>query len=213
MRNLASIMDGSLPEEIGVIVLPGAVLFPHTLLPLFIFEPRYRSMLERALETDRIFAVGTQRDASADEPFPVGGAGIIRACVRNPDGTSHLMLEGIQRVRFLEWTQREPYRIARVEPLVSRNGGGTRAGELATLIKEICRTLSSGDTTTMTTFEQKFLGADDAETLSDTLSSALVEDPDLRRRLLAELDVPTRLNHLIACLRERFDRRDETDIS
>ncbi len=111
-------MNETIPEEVGVIVLPGAMLLPGALLPLYIFELRYRQMLERALEADRVFAVGTRAaDGGADDAEPIGGVGVIRACVRNADGTAHLMLEGLARVRFLEWTQRAPYRIARVEVL------------------------------------------------------------------------------------------------
>ena len=48
-----------LPEQVPVMPLPGAVLFPHALLPLYIFEPRYREMLEHALSHHRMFAVAT----------------------------------------------------------------------------------------------------------------------------------------------------------
>ena len=47
----------TLPEQLPVMPLPGAVLFPHALLPLYIFEPRYRKMLEHALQQHRIFCV------------------------------------------------------------------------------------------------------------------------------------------------------------
>ena len=46
-----------LPEQIPVMPLPGALLFPHALLPLYIFEPRYRDMLEHALSHHRMFSV------------------------------------------------------------------------------------------------------------------------------------------------------------
>ena len=50
---MTNIMSSSvtLPEQLPVMPLPGAVLFPHALLPLYIFEPRYRKMLEHALRT------------------------------------------------------------------------------------------------------------------------------------------------------------------
>ena len=47
----------TLPEQLPVMPLPGAVLFPHALLPLYIFEPRYRKMLEHALRKHRMFCV------------------------------------------------------------------------------------------------------------------------------------------------------------
>ncbi|MFL6597797.1 MAG: LON peptidase substrate-binding domain-containing protein, partial [Chthoniobacterales bacterium] len=44
----------TLPKQLPVMPLPGAVLFPHALLPLYIFEPRYRKMLEHALQRHRM---------------------------------------------------------------------------------------------------------------------------------------------------------------
>ena len=44
-----------LPDKVPVMPLPGAVLFPHALLPLYIFEARYCDMLERALSHHRMF--------------------------------------------------------------------------------------------------------------------------------------------------------------
>ena len=52
-------MDDSitLPDQVPVMPLPGALLFPHALLPLHIFEPRYQEMLEHALSEHRMFCV------------------------------------------------------------------------------------------------------------------------------------------------------------
>ena len=52
-------MDDSitLPDQVPVMPLPGALLFPHALLPLHIFEPRYQEMLELALSEHRMFCV------------------------------------------------------------------------------------------------------------------------------------------------------------
>jgi Lon protease-like protein len=46
-----------LPHEVGIMTLPNAILFPQALLPLYVFEPRYRAMLRESLESQRMFAV------------------------------------------------------------------------------------------------------------------------------------------------------------
>ena len=66
-------------------VLP-MVLFPHSLVPLYIFEPRYRAMLAWALERDRIFCIALQKPGEAESKSGVhfhhtAGLGLIRACV------------------------------------------------------------------------------------------------------------------------------------
>ena len=104
--------------------LPGAVLFPHALLPLYIFEPRYRAMLEHALAEHRMFCVALINPNrtewnSVDDFRHTATVGLIRACVGRADGTSNLILQGLQRVRFASFLQAGPFPIAEIEPLES----------------------------------------------------------------------------------------------
>jgi Lon protease-like protein len=88
-----------LPPEIPVMTLPNAILFPQALLPLYIFERRYQQMLADCLHSHRMFAVAMRRPGVEREiPMGVAGVGLIRASVRNKDGTSHLILQGLSRV-------------------------------------------------------------------------------------------------------------------
>src|ERR671913_75814 len=101
-------------------VLPNATLFPHALLPLTIFEPRYCEMLTWALEHHRMFCValmkrGVTEAQSAEDFHHVAGLDLIRACVSHDDGTSHLILQGIARVEFTEFVRGHSFRMARLE--------------------------------------------------------------------------------------------------
>ncbi|MEN3939991.1 LON peptidase substrate-binding domain-containing protein [Prosthecobacter sp. SYSU 5D2] len=108
-----------LPDTMPVMVLGDCYLFPGCLLPLFIFEERYRLMLAEALRTDRMFCIGT-RVRNADDRYeilPVSTAGLIRACKKQDDGTSHVMLQGIRRIRFNDYKQEKPFVMANIEPM------------------------------------------------------------------------------------------------
>ena len=95
-----------------------ATLFPQALLPLFIFEPRYRRMLANTLRGGRMFCVAMQRpDRRRETPCAVAGLGLIRASVEHPDGTSHLVLQGLVRVEVREAIQQKPYPIHAIRPL------------------------------------------------------------------------------------------------
>ncbi len=107
-----SVME--VPQSLGLIVLEDCFHFPSCTMPLYLFEQRYRAMLSQSLESTRMFAVGTVHQGDL---LPVSTLGLVRACKTMPDGTSHVMLQGLQRVRFTGWVQTEPYRIATVEPL------------------------------------------------------------------------------------------------
>lgn len=108
-----------LPDTMPVMVLGDCYLFPGCLLPLYIFEERYREMLNYALKKDRMFCVGTRLKAggTVESLLPVSAAGLIRVSKKQEDGTSHVMLQGVQRIRFTEITQEKPFLIAKIEPV------------------------------------------------------------------------------------------------
>ena len=118
-----------IPAETPVMTLSNTVLFPQAMMPLYIFEPRYREMLdEEKLTHDRIFAVAAldtnQEGAEALEtPCTVAGVGVVRACRKNPDGTSNLILQGLARVRFEKIITEEPFRKARIQQVTSETDG------------------------------------------------------------------------------------------
>lgn len=117
-----------IPREVPVMTLSQTVLFPQAMMPLFIFEPRYREMLSTVLEGDRIFAVAAldERDEDAEvleTPYSIAGVGVVRACKQNPDGTSNLILQGLARVQFENFVCEEPYRCARIQQLISESDG------------------------------------------------------------------------------------------
>ena len=117
-----------IPSEVPVMTLSQTVLFPQAMMPLFIFEPRYREMLSTVLEGDRIFAVAAldERDRDAEvleTPYSIAGVGVVRACKQNPDGTSNLILQGLARVELENFVCEEPYRRARIHQVVSEFDG------------------------------------------------------------------------------------------
>src|SRR5512144_2185433 len=107
-----------LPREVPVMTLTNATLFPQALLPLYVFEPRYRQMLADALHSNRMFAVAMQKPGRKREtPSPVAGLGLIRVSVGHRNGTSHLILQGITRVELEETVRYKPYRVQRFRTL------------------------------------------------------------------------------------------------
>ena len=93
--------------------LSQTVLFPQAMMPLFIFEPRYREMLSHVLMQDRIFAVAALDEAKDDAevfetPCSIASVGVVRACKQNPDGTSNLILQGLARIEFERIVCEEP---------------------------------------------------------------------------------------------------------
>jgi ATP-dependent Lon protease len=118
--------------------LPKATLFPQALLPLYIFEPRYRQMLADALNSTRMFSVAMQRPRSRREsPSLVAGLGLIRVSVGHRDGTSHLILQGLARVELGEPVRYQPYRIQRIRPLETPPCDNVKVDALLAKVREL----------------------------------------------------------------------------
>src|SRR5258708_40114190 len=97
--------------------IPGAVLFPHALLPLYIFEAQYRKMLEHALRKHRMFCVTLVKPICPDwdapeDFFHLATAGLIRACVERSYRKSNVVLQGLQRLHFTAFERTNPLPIS-----------------------------------------------------------------------------------------------------
>src|SRR6201981_4200081 len=138
--------DVNLPDEVPVMPLPGAVLFPHALLPRYIFEPRYREMLEHALQRDRMFSVALIKPScpewhAPEDFFHFATVGLIRACVGRGDGTSNLVLQGLHRVRFKDFEQKTPFPIAKIDLVQSTDDATVETEALGEKVLELYRKL------------------------------------------------------------------------
>src|SRR4051812_18471269 len=130
-------------------VLPEAHLFPNALLPLYIFEPRYRQMLAWSLEQHRMFCIapmkpGITEARSLGDFHHIVGLGLVRACVGRSDGTSHLVLQGVARVRIVGFLQDAPFRIAETRELVSEPADARENETLTAKLLEVCTLLRAG---------------------------------------------------------------------
>ena len=202
--------------------LPSVTLFPQALLPLFIFEPRYRRMLRDALDSDRLFAVAMQKPGRLREtPYTVAGLGLVRVSVSHPDGTSHLILQGLTRVQLGPALQYKPYRVHRIDPLAPAASNPETVETLLSNLQDLLgRGLESGvlaaaldnlkpahkDKCASPPFPiaeivkhlQQLRGP---EEVADLVTSALIPNPEDRQVILETLDVEQRLRHLIRFLK------------
>jgi ATP-dependent Lon protease len=111
----------TIPDVLPVLPLRGGtVVFPLAVVPLAIGQPSSVRLVDDVMQRDRLLALVAQRAEGTERPGPedlhrVGTAGIIQRLARAPDGTLHLIVQGIERVRLLDSTATEPYLNARVE--------------------------------------------------------------------------------------------------
>ena len=196
-----------LPAAVPVMPLSGVLLFPNALLPLHIFEPRFRDMLDRALHDDRMLCVALVRPErrqwrSSADFFPVNTVGLIRACVGRSDGTSDLILQGIRRVEFSEFEQEAPFPIARIKPLKTRTKLTVETDALTAKVLEFYSHLKESGRELPEKIDRYLSEMNDPEMLADLIASTFINDATRRQQLLEELDLNQRLRLLIQFLRE-----------
>ena len=224
-----------LPSEIGIMVLPNATLFPHTILPLYIFEPRYRAMLADALSSHRLFSVALQRpDRIRENPSEVAGVGIIRASVQNKDGTSQMIVQGMTRIRLGKLIQSKPYRVHEIElfePKCVKPEVATalmcKSRELVKIIfneglypgAELLKKLPASEcdasinaqaTDSYQHFLRQIERLEDPEIFVDAVGGTLLTSPAERQVLLETPEIEERLKHLVHFLLAVIDRARNT---
>ena len=193
-------MEITLPDAVPVMTLPNTAFFPQALMPLRIFEPRYRQMLRDVLATNRLFAIAGLKAEPGDPsdafetPHRVATVGIVRACQKNDDGTSHLLLQGLCRVEVVSILRDEPYRQIQVRALASQPGATNDENqalrrELARLLN-VKRKLAAAPTDEIASFLKT---VEDPEAFVDIAAFSLCEDARLKQTLLETLDVHRRL--------------------
>ncbi|MEO7166216.1 MAG: LON peptidase substrate-binding domain-containing protein [Spartobacteria bacterium] len=197
----------TLPNTVPVMPLSGVLLFPNALLPLHIFEQRFRAMLDHALQDDRMLCVALVRPErpewrTSEDFFPVSTVGLIRACVERSDGTSDLILQGIRRVEFSEFEQEDPFPIARIKPLKTRTKLTVETDALAAKVLEFYSQLKNSGRELPEKIDRYLSEMSDPEMLADLIAATFISDASRRQRLLEELDLNQRLRLLIQFLRE-----------
>jgi len=212
--------------------LPNVTLFPQALLPLYIFEPRYRRMLADALASHRMFAVAMRRSNGPREiPLPVAGLGLIRVAVKHKDGTAHLVLQGLARVALGKATHYRPYRIHRVHALETPPSDGVTEDALLEKVRELLRTRFKlglpfpfpfmsevhanppAELPPANTAKDVLSYLDsisDPERAADMVSCAVLTSPRERQTILEATDVQTRLRWLIKFLMRDLRRSQKS---
>ena len=183
-------------------VLPGASLCPHALLPLYIFEPRYREMLTWSLERDRLFCIaplkGGITEALTDDDFHhTVGLGLVRACVQREDGTSHLMLQGVARVRLTGFAQETPFRLAELRELRSTPAEPLHNELLVSKLREVLAKLRDSGVRVPEALEGQLAQIEDAGVLGDIVAHSFLRKAQHRQDVFEELRAGERLRLLI----------------
>ena len=175
----------------------GLVLIPHELVPLHIFEERYKLMIGECLEREREFGIVWLSDAGLKE---IGcSARISRVLERFDDGRMNILVEGVQPFRLLRRIEDLPYPAGDVEPLVDDEpdeGDVDVAAAARRRYSELLAEVTEGRP------DEDELAALDAYGMAATLDVA----PEAKQKLLELRSERARLEQLEGLFEEALNR-------
>ncbi len=187
--------------------LAGVVLFPHAVLPLHIFEPRYREMTRDALASDRLVTIVQPRTdllslGEVPELEKIACLGRILTHEKLPDGRFNFLLLGTKRVRILRemdvdtlYRQAEVEILEDIEPDLSDQG---KQADLVRLYREVARRADGLDPD----LDRLLDGNPPLAVVTDLLAQALGLPPAVKQSFLADRRVDRRADGLSAILRK-----------
>ncbi len=200
----------ALMHNLPLFPLPRVVLLPHTLLPLHIFEPRYRTLIATAIEDELTFGIPTIEDGglpSAHSPPVHAVMGLARVVRHQPlaDGRSNVVVLGVGRARLVEEVDDPsvPYRsahCARLDDIRSPHPAGTNSDQHLGGLRLAARQVVHGRAELTSEVERLFNGERDPNEVVDVLAHMCLRCPEDR---LAYLNLPSfseRAAHLLATL-------------
>jgi len=181
-------------DALPIFPLPDVVLFPRALLPLHVFEPRYRALLADCLATHKCMAMALTVGDGGDPERPavarIAGAGIVVQHQALGDGRSNIMLHGRARVLLEELPFVPPYRRARAKVL--QEVGSAPDAQRAALRAAAIAFVSAARRRDVE-IELELPADIDAAAAADLCAHHLVLNPAVRQKSLEELDVGARV--------------------
>jgi Lon protease-like protein len=201
-------LDLSGVKALRLFPLPGVVLFPHAVLPLHIFEERYKSMTEDALASDRLVTMAMLRPEAewkgkgSPRYEEYGCVGRILKYERLADGKFNVLLLGLRRVRLTrEVPSGKTYRASEFELIddlaFEDDALEAQKAELVRLFRALLEPHGGVDSE----LEEIISSPLPAGALADILSHALPIAVEMKQGLLAERQVEIRLEELCGWLR------------
>jgi len=196
-----SIPAGSL-AAVPLFPLPNVVLFPRAVLPLHIFEDRYKTMTADVLAGNRMIAMALLRPGWEKDYYqapaiePVVCVGEILSWEQLPDGKYNFLLQGRTRARVISESKWKAYRVGELSPLEEAQAFHRLQEELRLTQEEVARKVGRDRTTITNT-----LRLIPTEAIADLAAFNLLEDIPMKQELLEDIDIPHRIGRIVQELR------------
>ncbi|NPV59421.1 MAG: endopeptidase La [Actinobacteria bacterium] len=198
-----------IPEVLPVLPLKDTVIYPHIIVPLLITREEYVKLIDDALTADRLVAaVASKEEVETPQPeqiYDIGTAAAIIRMLKLPDGSMQLFVQGVQRIRLVEYVQWQPYLKARVEKVREVM---EESVELEGLARNVLTQFKKMVSLAPYLPNEIFIAAmniGEPNNLSDFIASNINISLEEKQELLEALDVKARLEKLTVFLNKEIE--------
>jgi ATP-dependent Lon protease len=202
--------DVEIPSALAVLPLKETVIFPQSVSPLAIGQERSIKLVDDVLAGERVLALVTVKDGSAEQPgwddlYEVGTAAIVHKMIRVPDGTLRILVQGVRRIKLERRLQDEPYLVGEFGELSDTI---EETPELEALIRSV--QTEFGRLISLVPYlpaelELAAANVDDPSALSHLVASTLRLKTEEKQSLLEQVDVSARLRDVLRILNREME--------
>jgi Lon protease-like protein len=197
--------------EIPLFPLPNLVLFPHIVVPLHIFEERYKSMINACIESGEVFGLVLLRTGADEESeetiHRVGVTARIVEVERLDEGRMNILCEGEQRFRIYRFSQQTPFWKGAVDLIEDDERNATEA--LYEQVAELYRSVVDVSAKLSGSQEAELVLPDSSTDLSYMVSYVLDIEPEDKQKLLEMDSTAERLRMLLAHLTDTLRKLEQ----
>jgi ATP-dependent Lon protease len=198
------------PDALVIVPVRGMVLFPGTVLPITLGRPRSVLAAQRAVREQKPVGIVMQRSAEVADPLPIdlhrmGTVANIVRYITAPDGTNHIVCQGEQRFRVLDYLTGWPFFVARAEripePTPTSNEIEARFVHLKGQAIEAIQLLPQAPNELLATIQ----GVDSPGALADLVATFMDATPDEKQEILETVDIGARMERVSRLLAHRIE--------
>ncbi len=199
-----------LPDEIGILAIRSAVIYPGTVAPLAVGREKSKALLKDVKPNDTVIGILTQRKPDTDKPdfadlYKVGTVATVLKVIRAPQGSMSIFVHGIARFEVTEPVATEPYLKARARPLKAETRMTKRLKALMVNVRQTANRVIALSSNVPEEVSALLEEIEDPSALADYLAANISLKTEERQKLLEELDAGKRLERISVALANQLD--------
>ena len=199
-----------IPDTIPILPLRETVVFPETVTPLAVGQERSVKLIDDVLHRDKMIGLATIRKpeveiAGPDDIYNVGTAAIIHKMLKVPDGSLRILVQGVKRVKIVDYTMTDPYLVARVDVLEDKIEMSKEVEALSRNLQNVFTRIIGLVPYLPEELQMAASNVDDPSALCYLIASAIKIKTEEKQELLEEVDVEKRMRKLTVILNRELE--------